>query len=62
MTGMPEAVLARELELCYATCAVCANPAAGRAEGPISMQTVHEILTKGMKQVQRLFEVLLPRL
>ena len=30
MTGMPEASLARELGLCYATCAVCANLAAGR--------------------------------
>ncbi len=32
MTGMPEAVLARELDLSYACCAVIANWAAGRGE------------------------------
>ena len=31
MTGMPEAALAKELGLCYATIAVVANHAAGRA-------------------------------
>jgi 5'-deoxy-5'-methylthioadenosine phosphorylase len=61
MTGMPEAALARELELCYATCAVCANPAAGRAEGRISMEKIIDALAGGMKQVQRLLEQLLPR-
>jgi len=30
MTGMPEAALAREIELCYAPIAVVVNPAAGR--------------------------------
>lgn len=32
MTGMPEAALARELELCYAALVVVVNPAAGRGE------------------------------
>src|SRR6185436_15588315 len=31
MTGMPEAALARELDLCYGTLAVVVNHAAGRA-------------------------------
>ncbi len=34
MTGMPEASLARELELPYAAIAMVINPAAGRAPGP----------------------------
>jgi purine nucleoside phosphorylase len=38
MTGMPEAGLARELGLCYACIAVVANPAAGKAEGGISLK------------------------
>ena len=32
MTGMPEAALARELGVCYSTCAVVANHAAGRGQ------------------------------
>ena len=36
MTGMPEAALARELELRYAMLAVVANPAAGRTAQPLS--------------------------
>ena len=54
MTGMPEAVLARELELCYATCAIIANPAAGRSVGQITMEDIRKILAQGMKQVYQL--------
>lgn len=38
MTGMPEAALARELGLCYASCAVVVNAAAGRSEGRVSVE------------------------
>ena len=51
MTGMPEAALARELELSYATCAVVANPAAGRGEGEITMEDIEEQLKASMKKV-----------
>jgi len=51
MTGMPEAALARELELNYATCAVVANPAAGRGEGEITMQEIEKQLKSGMLKV-----------
>ena len=44
MTGMPEAALARELELCYAAIAVSANAAAGRGDGPISMDAIEQTL------------------
>ncbi len=63
MTGMPEASLARELELCYATCAVVANMAAGRGEDEvISMELIEQNLKSGMQQVCRLLGELVPRL
>jgi 5'-methylthioinosine phosphorylase len=40
MTGMPEAALARELGLCYASCAFVVNWAAGKAEGEILMTEI----------------------
>ncbi len=51
MTGMPEAALARELELCYAACAVSANAAAGRGPGPITMAEIEATLVEGMARV-----------
>ena len=56
MTGMPEASLARELGLCYAACAVSANLAAGRGDGPISMQTIEATLAAGMDRVGSILE------
>lgn len=56
MTGMPEAALARELELQYATCAVVANWAAGKAEGIITMEDIENQLNQGMKKVIILME------
>lgn len=56
MTGMPEASLARELQLCYATIAMVANPAAGKGEGDISLKEIDENLSKGMRDVRRLLE------
>lgn len=62
MTAMPEAALARELNLCYATCAIVANRAAGRAPGPLRMDAIATTLTTGMKSVRRLLEVVVPML
>jgi len=53
MTGMPEAALARELGLCYATCAVVANQAAGRG-GAISLADMETYLIEGTRQVRQL--------
>lgn len=58
MTGMPEAALARELELEYATCAVVANPAAGRGDGQITMEEIEKQLSIGMSKVELLLEPL----
>lgn len=51
MTGMPEAALARELDLDYAACAVVANPAAGRGEGQITMEDIEKQLKVAMQKV-----------
>jgi len=56
MTGMPEAALARELELCYAACAVVANMAAGRGDGKITLEEIEQNLVKGMGKVGQLLE------
>ncbi|MDT8403697.1 S-methyl-5'-thioinosine phosphorylase [Sulfuriflexus sp.] len=60
MTGMPEAALARELELCYAACAVVANMAAGRGDGKITLEEIEQNLVKGMGKVGRLLEEAMP--
>ncbi len=54
MTGMPEAALARELQLCYACTAVVANWGAGRGEGEITMEEIELHLKDGMAQVRTL--------
>lgn len=60
MTGMPEAALARELDLCYASCAVVANMAAGRGDGEITMDEIEENLINGMNKVGQLLESAMP--
>ncbi len=54
MTGMPEAALARELDLCYAHCAVSANWAAGRSEGIIEMHEIEMNLECSMQEIRTL--------
>lgn len=54
MTGMPEAALARELDIDYACCAVVANRAAGRGEAEITMQEIEKQLTTGMADVVKI--------
>lgn len=61
MTGMPEAVLARELELPYASCSVVVNMAAGKGdEGIVSMDEIEANLKGGMRAVHRLLTKALP--
>jgi len=62
MTGMPEAALARELDLGYATCAVSANWAAGLSEGEISMEEIDTILGEAMGSVDTLLGKLVKRI
>lgn len=58
MTGMPEAALARELQLCYACCAVVANWAAGKSAGEITMAEIEANLKGGMADFGRVLEQL----
>lgn len=53
MTGMPEASLARELGLCYASLALSVNWAAGKADGPITMAEIEKHLESGMSDARR---------
>jgi 5'-deoxy-5'-methylthioadenosine phosphorylase len=48
MTGMPEAALARELDIPYAVLAVVANWGAGKIEGEITMDEIIANLEHGM--------------
>jgi 5'-methylthioadenosine phosphorylase len=60
MTGMPEAALARELELEYAAIAVVANYAAGRGDSAkaIPMEKIEAVLEEAMGRVRRIIEAL----
>ena len=60
MTGMPEAALARELDVRYACCAVIANWAAGKSKGEITMEDIELNLKGGMDKVHLLLENALP--
>ncbi|TAN65092.1 MAG: S-methyl-5'-thioinosine phosphorylase [Methylobacter sp.] len=56
MTGMPEAALAKELELDYAAISVVANWAAGKSEGEITMEEIERHLHKGMANTAELLK------
>ncbi len=59
MTGMPEASLARELGLAYASVCMVVNPAAGLGELPISIEMMREILNREASVVASLIVALL---
>jgi len=58
MTGMPEAVLARELGLCYASLAFVVNWAAGKDQGPIRMDEIERHLRHCMERVAAILAAL----
>jgi 5'-methylthioadenosine phosphorylase len=62
MTGMPEAALARELELPYASICVIVNHAAGRGDSAqaISMEALVRTLEAGMDKVRALLDHFVP--
>ncbi len=51
MTGMPEAALARELNIDYACLAFSVNWAAGLTEIPIALDEIHRVLENGMSYI-----------
>lgn len=60
MTGMPEAALAREISLEYATVAVVANFAAGRGDSQraVPLEKIGAVLEEAMGRVRRVIEKL----
>jgi 5'-methylthioadenosine phosphorylase len=58
MTGMPEATLAREIELAYAAIAVVVNHAAGRGASVrgVPLDKIEEILKDAVGRVRRVIE------
>ncbi len=52
MTGMPEAGLARELELAYAKICLVVNWCAGLSDEPITMESIASVLEQGIEQVK----------
>lgn len=52
MTGMPEAVLARELGVAYASLCLVVNWGAGMTASPITLDDIHRVVQQGMSDVQ----------
>lgn len=59
MTGMPEASLARELDLPYASICMVVNPAAGLGDLPLTTSMMREILVREAAVVRQLLSELL---
>jgi 5'-methylthioadenosine phosphorylase len=62
MTGMPEAVLARELGIDYASVCVVVNHAAGRGDSRshVSMEGIANVLESAMDDVRALIQHVVP--
>ena len=54
MTGMPEAALARELDLPFACIAIVVNKAAGLSNELISLDDIHKVLDRGIVDIKKL--------
>ncbi len=52
MTGMPEAALARELGIPYASICLVVNPAAGKSDDLITMDEIRAVIDSGMSEVR----------
>ena len=59
MTGMPEAALAKEMGLEYASIAVCVNWAAGINESIATMDEIHVAIDVGMAKVYKIIQTYL---
>ncbi len=56
MTGMPEAALARELNINYACLALVVNWAAGKSDNAITMEIIENNLANGMEKINIILE------
>lgn len=55
MTSLPEVVLAKEAELCYATVCIVTNYAAGISPTPLTHEEVVETMGRNIAKVRQLF-------
>lgn len=62
MTGMPEAGLARELQLRYACIALVVNKAAGMGTGEITAEEMERHLAAGINKIRVILQAALPQL
>lgn len=62
MTAMPEAALARELDMAYASLAVVINPAAGREAQAIDSSALEAAIPAGMEKARKLLAAAMPAL
>jgi len=58
---MPEAVLGRELEICFAGVAVVTNTAAGIAEGMLAAKEVVEVMRATTEHIRMLLRAFFER-
>ena len=56
MTALPEAALAREKGLCYTTCAIVVNWAAGKGDGAITQELIDAHLEVGTETIGALLQ------
>lgn len=56
MTGMPEAALAREIGLSYASISIVANLAAGLSDIPLTVEDIHAVVANGLEKIQQLIK------
>ncbi len=54
MTGYPEVVLARELQMCYASLCVVANPAAGISQSRLTSEEVISLMRQREEQIKEI--------
>lgn len=59
MTGMPEAALARELGMPYASLSLVVNPAAGKGQGVITMAEIEKVMEGGMEQARTIINAMI---
>ncbi len=60
MTGVPEVVLARELEICYAGIGLIANMAAGISKRSLTAEEVVEVISKMNSDIESLLKEVIP--
>lgn len=62
MTGMPEAALAREAGIAYASLALSVNWAAGIGSSAITMQEIQRVLDTGVGQIKSILKAVIAEL